>query len=138
MENQSFGQRLKQSTYKIVRRLLIFSLLIGLAIFSFFYFGTYESGVLAGKVLRITEKGVIFKTHEGKINLESFGALKGANPIAETFDFSVETSEVEVIKQLQEVALTGERVNLKFEKRYMAFFWRGDTKYFVTEVERQK
>lgn len=138
MENQSFGQRLKQSTYKIVRRLLIFSLLIGLAIFSFFYFGTYESGVLAGKVLRITEKGVIFKTHEGKINLESFGALKGANPIAETFDFSVENSEVEVIKQLQEVALTGERVNLKFEKRYMAFFWRGDTKYFVTEVERQK
>jgi hypothetical protein len=138
MENQSFGQRLKQSTYKIVRRLLIFSLLIGLAIFSFFYFGTYESGVLAGKVLRITEKGVIFKTHEGKINLESFGALKGASPIAETFDFSVENSEVEVIKQLQEVALTGERVNLKFEKRYMAFFWRGDTKYFVTEVERQK
>ncbi|MCA4893796.1 MAG: 6-phosphogluconate dehydrogenase [Cytophagales bacterium] len=138
MENQSFGQRLKQSTYKIVRRLLIFSLLIGLAIFSFFYFGTYESGVLAGKVLRITEKGVIFKTHEGKINLESFGALKGTNPIAETFDFSVENSEVEVIKQLQEVALTGERVNLKFEKRYMAFFWRGDTKYFVTEVERQK
>ncbi len=138
MENQSFGQRLKQSTYKIVRRLLIFSLLIGLAIFSFFYFGTYESGVLAGKVLRITEKGVIFKTHEGKINLESFGALKGANPIAETFDFSVENSEVDVIKQLQEVALTGERVNLKFEKRYMAFFWRGDTKYFVTEVERQK
>ena len=138
MENQSFGQRLKQSTYKIVRRLLIFSLLIGLAIFSFFYFGTYESGVLAGKVLRITEKGVIFKTHEGKINLESFGALKGANPIAETFDFSVENSEEEVIKQLQEVALTGERVNLKFEKRYMAFFWRGDTKYFVTEVERQK
>jgi hypothetical protein len=138
MENQSFGQRLKQSTYKIVRRLLIFSLLIGLAIVSFFYFGTYESGVLAGKVLRITEKGVIFKTHEGKINLESFGALKGANPIAETFDFSVENSEVEVIKQLQEVALTGERVNLKFEKRYMAFFWRGDTKYFVTEVERQK
>jgi hypothetical protein len=138
MENQSFGQRLKQSTYKIVRRLLIFSLLIGLAIFSFFYFGTYESGVLAGKVLRITEKGVIFKTHEGKINLESFGALKGTNPIAETFDFSVENSEVEVIKQLQEVALTGEQVNLKFEKRYMAFFWRGDTKYFVTEVERQK
>jgi hypothetical protein len=138
MENQSFGQRLKQSTYKIVRRLLIFSLLIGLAIFSFFYFGTYESGVLAGKVLRITEKGVIFKTHEGKINLESFGALKGTNPIAETFDFSVENSEVEVIKQLQEVALTGERVNLKFEKRYMAFFWQNNTKYFVTEIKKQK
>jgi hypothetical protein len=138
MENQSFAQRLMNSTYKIIKRVVIFSLLIGIAILSFFYFGTYESGVMAGKVLRITEKGVIFKTHEGKISLESFGALKGASPIAETFDFSVENSQAGVIKQLEEVALTGERVNLKFEKRYMTFFWRGDTKYFITEVERQK
>jgi len=138
MENQSFAQRLMKSTYKIIKRVIIFSLLIGVAILSFFYFGTYESGVMAGKVLRITEKGVIFKTHEGKISLESFGALKGASPIAETFDFSVENSEAGVIKQLEEVALTGERVNLKFEKRYITFFWRGDTKYFITEVERQK
>ena len=118
MENQSFAQRLMNSTYKIIKRVVIFSLLIGIAILSFFYFGTYESGVMAGKVLRITEKGVIFKTHEGKISLESFGALKGASPIAETFDFSVENSQAGVIKQLEEVALTGERVNLKFEKRY--------------------
>ncbi len=138
MENQSFAQRLMKSTYRIIKRVVIFSLLIAIAILSFFYFGTYESGVMAGKVLRITEKGIVFKTHEGKISLESFGALKGANPIAETFDFSVENSEVEVIKQLEEVALTGERVNLKFQKRYMAFFWRGDTKYFITKVERQK
>ena len=138
MENQSFAQRLMNSTYKIIKRVVIFSLLIGIAILSFFYFGTYESGVMAGKVLRITEKGVIFKTHEGKISLESFGALKGASPIAETFDFSVENSQAGVIKQLEEVALTGERVNLKFKKRYVVFFWRGDTKYFITEVERQK
>ncbi|MCX8491695.1 MAG: hypothetical protein ORN54_11565 [Cyclobacteriaceae bacterium] len=138
MEKQSFAQQLMKSAYTIVKRVLIFSLLIGIAILSFFYFGTYESGVMAGKVLRITTKGIIFKTHEGKISLESFGALKGADPIAETFDFSVENSEAEVIKQLEEVALTGERVNLKFEKRYMRFFWRGDTKYFITEVERQK
>ena len=45
---------------------------------------------MAGKVLRISEKGVAFKTYEGKINLETFGALKGASPIAESFDFSVE------------------------------------------------
>ena len=91
---------------------------------------------MAGKVLRITEKGVMFKTYEGKLNLETFGALKGASPIAESFDFSVESNEKDVIKELEKVSLSGERVNLHFVKRYRTFFWRGDTRYFVTKVER--
>ena len=91
---------------------------------------------MAGKVIRITEKGVIFKTYEGKLNLETFGALKGASPIAESFDFSVEKGDAEIIKALEEVSLSGERVNLHFVKRYTAFFWRGDTRYFITSVER--
>ena len=93
---------------------------------------------MAGKILRISQKGVIFKTYEGKLGLESFGALKGASPIAETFDFSVESNEKEVIKQLEEVALTGERINLHFMKRYVAYPWRGNTKYFAVQVERSK
>ncbi|HCR55046.1 MAG TPA: 6-phosphogluconate dehydrogenase [Cytophagales bacterium] len=110
--------------------------MLGIATLSFAYWGTYEKGVMAGKVLRITEKGVIFKTHEGKISLDSFGALKGVSPVAETFDFSVESDQTEVIQKLSDVALSGERVNLYFVKRYMRFPWRGDTKYFVTKVER--
>jgi hypothetical protein len=136
MENQSFGQKVVGTTKKIVKRILIFGLIIGLAVCAFFYWATYESGVMAGKVLRISEKGMIFKTHEGKLNLETFGALKGTSPIAESFDFSVESKETEVLKQLEEVALSGERVNLYFVKRYMTFPWRGDTKYFITKVER--
>lgn len=136
MENQSFGQKVMGTTKKIVKRILIFGLIIGLAVCAFFYWATYESGVMAGKVLRISEKGMIFKTHEGKLNLETFGALKGTSPIAESFDFSVESKETEVLKQLEEVALSGERVNLYFVKRYMTFPWRGDTKYFITKVER--
>ena len=116
--------------------ILISLLIIGAAVFSFMYWATYESGVMAGKVLRISEKGVAFKTYEGKINLETFGALKGVSPIAESFDFSVEKSETELIKELEQVALSGERVNLYFIKRYVAFPWRGDTKYFATRVER--
>ena len=102
---------------------------------SFFYWGVYERGVWAGKVLSVSEKGILFKTHEGKISMESFGALKGTSPIAETRDFSVEKSEQEVLKALEAAALKGERVNLHFVKRYMRFPWRGDTKYFVVRVE---
>jgi hypothetical protein len=136
MEAQSFGERFKRTSKKIMKIFFFSILIIGIAVFSFMYWATYEDGVMAGKVLRISEKGVAFKTYEGKINLETFGALKGASPIAESFDFSVEKSEQDLIKELEQVALSGERVNLYFVKRYVAFPWRGDTKYFATRVER--
>lgn len=136
MEQEGFVKKTVRSTVKWVKRLLLISLVLGLGVLAFAYWGVYEKGTMAGKVLRITEKGVVFKTYEGKISLESFGALKGVSPVAETFDFSIEGDQTAVIKQLEEVALSGERVNLHFVKRYVRFPWRGDTKYFVEKVER--
>jgi hypothetical protein len=138
MENENLGQKALRKTKSFVKKALIVALLLGIATFAFLYWATYESGVMAGKVLRISEKGVIFKTYEGKLNLETFGALKGASPIAESYDFSVEKHEDEIIKTLQAVALSGERVNLHYKKRYAKFFWRGETITFITEVERIK
>ena len=136
METHSFGQRVKRTTKKIVRIFIITLIIVVIGGFSFLYWGTYEDGVMAGKILRVSEKGVLFKTYEGKINLETFGALRGASPIAESFDFSVEKGDKDLIKELETVSLSGERVNLYFVKRYIAFPWRGDTKYFATRVER--
>ena len=136
MQVESFGTRVKRTTKKVMKVTGITLLLIAIAVFSFLYWATYEEGVMAGKVLRVSQKGMLFKTYEGKINLETFGALKGTSPIAESFDFSVYKSEKELIQELQRVSLSGERVNLYFVKHYMTFPWRGDTKYFVTRVER--
>lgn len=136
MDNESFGQRALKKTKSFVKKVLLVVLLLAAAAFAFLYWGTYETGVMAGKVVRISEKGLVFKTFEGKLSLETFGALKGTSPIAETFDFSVEKSNTGVIENLQKVALSGERVNLYFKKRYMKFPWRGETNYFVTQVER--
>ncbi len=138
MENESFGQRIARITKKIVKRIIILIVVLGAFLLAFLYWGVYERGVMAGKVLRVTQKGMLFKTYEGKLNLETFGALKGTSPIAESFDFSVESDQQEVIKQLEQVALSGERVNLHFIKRYATFAWRGDTKYFIEQVERIK
>jgi hypothetical protein len=138
MESESFVKKTARTTMKIIKRIFIITLILAVGVMAFMYWGVYERGVMAGKVLRVTEKGMVFKTHEGKLNLESFGALKGASPIAETFDFSVESNQTEVIEQLQQVSLSGERVNLHFVKRYMKFPWRGDTAYFIEKVEREK
>lgn len=137
MESDSFIKKTARTTIKIIKRILLIALALGIATLAFLYFGVYERGVMSGKVLRITEKGMVFKTYEGKLNLESFGALKGASPVAETFDFSVESNQADVIKQLEEVSLSGERVSLHFVKRYMKFPWRGDTSYFIESVDRE-
>jgi hypothetical protein len=138
MENQSFGGRVKTSAMKFLRRLLVWGTVILVVVGAFLYFGTFEKGIYAGKVLRISERGLIFKTYEGQLSSESFGSLKGASPIAETRDFSVEAKQTEVIKQLEEVALSGERVNLHFRKRFITFPWRGETNCFIESVERTK
>jgi hypothetical protein len=119
------------------RNLLIIVLIIILGLGSLMYFGIYDQGVRAGNIVRISKKGMVFKTYEGQLNLQSFGALKGTTPFAETFDFSVEKGKPEVVRELEAVALSGERVNLHYIKRYMKFPWRGETKYFITGVERE-
>lgn len=136
MEATTFKERAKRTFRKVLRAILILSIIIGIGLFSFYYWGVYDEGIRAGIVLRISKKGILFKTYEGQLNLETFGALKGASPIMESFDFSVASDEKNVIQELQEVALTGERVNLHYVKRYVIFPWRGDTKYFITKVER--
>jgi hypothetical protein len=136
MEVESFGTRVKRKTKRVLKILIITLVIVGVLVFSFLYWATYEEGVMAGKVLRVSQKGMMFKTYEGKINLETFGALKGTSPIAESFDFSVYKSDKDLIQELQQVSLSGERVNLYFEKHYVTFPWRGDTKYFATRIER--
>lgn len=138
MDSENFVKKTARTTMKIIKRILTIALILGIGVLAFMYWGVYEKGVWAGKVLSVSEKGVIFKTYEGKISMESFGALKGTSPIAETRDFSIEKSEEQVIKDLQDVALAGDRVTLHFVKRYVTFPWRGDTKYFVDKIEREK
>jgi hypothetical protein len=134
--NPTFGSRVKKTARKTLRIIIISVLVVGSLLFAFYYWGVYDEGVRAGTVLRVSKKGIVFKTFEGQLNLDTFGALRGANPIMEAFDFSVEGSEKDVLKDLEEVALTGERVNLHYVKRYLTFPWRGDTKYFIVKVER--
>ncbi len=105
-----------------------------LLIFLFLYHGTYSKGERAGVVVKITEKGYIFKTFEGQLNTLIPGAVGSTQQ--NMFYFSVERDRQDVIKALKEAALTGERVGLEYEEKYVQFFWRGDTKYFITAVRR--
>ena len=122
------------STFK---KIIAFILIIGLAILAFLYFGTFSEGTRAGIIMKISKRGAIIKTWEGQMNLETFGAVKDAtNIVTETFKFSIERGNQELIDELNAAALTGERVNLKYIERYINVFWRGDTKVFAVGLER--
>ena len=137
MESESFGSKVKRTTKKVVRIIIILLILGGAATFSFFYCAKFDDeGVKSGRIVSISHKGYFFKTYEGTLNIETFGTVKGMNPIVETFNFSVEDGNEALIKEIKDVALRGEHVNLHFIERYAAFPWRGDTKNFAVSVER--
>lgn len=93
--------------------------------FAFIYYVPFSEGYRAGELIKISHKGVVFKTWEGEI---SQGVAE-----AQIFVFSVEEDQKEVIDDLKN--LQGEQVKLTYTERYSTFPWLGDTKYFITNVE---
>lgn len=116
--------------------ILFLLLVIGIGLGLFFYFGSYSEGTRAGTVVKVSKRGVMFKTYEGQLNMESFGAVNNKTQLNEIFEFSINQNNDSIYNLLQKVALTGERVNLRYKEMFLAAPWRGDTKYFVYGVDR--
>lgn len=110
---------------KFLYYLLGILLLVGVLYFLAIYYLTYSEGYRAGQLVKISHKGVIFKTWEGEVS-------QGVSE-AQIFHFSVEDNQKEVIKALQD--LQGKQVRLTYKERFKTFPWLGDTKYYVTKVE---
>lgn len=112
---------------KILIKVGIGILLVIICVFCFFYYANYSEGVRAGELVKFSRKGVIIKTWEGEIS-------QGISE-AQTFVFSVENSEKQVIEDLNN--FQGKMVKLHYFERFKHLFWLGDTKYFITKVEVQ-
>ena len=84
--------------------------------------------------VKFSRKGVVFKTYEGELNV---GGLtnSGDGAIPTTWEYSVRRSEERVLSELERAMSDHKRVKLHYAEKYVQFFWRGDTKYFVHKVE---
>lgn len=96
---------------------------------SYVYFGNFSTGTRAGVVMKISKKGYVFKTNEGQLDI---------GQINQPWDFSVEGSDEELLKTLEEVQGTGERVKLHYVEKFIIAPWRGDTKYFIIQIDRNQ
>lgn len=112
---------------KILIKIGIGILLVIIGVFCFFYYAHYSEGVRAGELVKFSHKGFFIKTWEGEIS-------QGISE-AQTFVFSVENKEKQVIEDLNN--FQGKMVKLYYFERFKHLFWLGDTKYFITKVEVQ-
>lgn len=110
---------------KYLFKFLGFLLIVFIGYWLFMYYGSYSEGVRAGRLVKFSHKGVMFKTWEGEIS-------QGVSD-AQVFIFSVEDKEKQVIDDMNR--LQGKYVKLYYFERFGTLFWLGDTKYFVTKVE---
>ncbi len=93
---------------------------------------TYSDGARAGYLVKISKKGVVFKTYEGQLDLSGIGISGDVGGGARNiWAFSV--SDDEVYKELQKYE--GKKVSLHYKEKMNSFPWQGDTNYFVDDVE---
>ena len=93
----------------------------------------YSEGDRAGVVSKLSKKGYIFKTQEGELNVGAQGQV--GNMVSNLWQFTVESGDEKLSKDIEDAMTTGKRVKLHYEQRYMKFSWMGDTEYFVTKVD---
>ncbi len=112
---------------KILALIIGSIILIAGLYYAFIYYVPYSEGVRSGELIKISHKGVIIKTWEGEISQGISGA--------QIFSFSVESNKKQVIENLQKHQ--GRYVKVTYQERFSTFFWLGDTKYFITKIEKE-
>ncbi len=119
---------------KLLKKIGAVILLLAIVIFVFLNVANYSSGFRAGVATKLSQKGIIIKTNEGTLNV---GGLTNTSEgsIPTTWDFTIKRSADSVVTKLDKAILNGDRVKLQYHEKYVKFFWYGDTKYFVYDVE---
>ena len=91
---------------------------------------TYSEGNRAGRLIKFSHKGYLFKTYEGELNLGGINSVNGGVLVNNMWDFSV--TDKTVADSL--LKLEGRDINLHYKEKMSALFWRGDTRYIVDRV----
>ena len=120
----------KENIKRKARKLLYFLLLfsgIALAVYFLVCNFTYSEGTRIGYVMKISYKGILFKTYEGTLNLSTREDLG-----IKTWDFSAKSKDTyEALGDSE-----GKRVKLYYKQKIKVMPWQGKTPYLVYQVEQ--
>lgn len=116
---------------KIVMIVVAF-LLVGFLLYV--VFGHFSDGYRGGTLIKLSRKGLVFKTFEGQLNVGTFLDNGTNKPLSPIWDFSVKNEQV-LFDSLNKAILTNQRVKLHYHEMFVRLPWRGETQYIVDEVE---
>jgi hypothetical protein len=120
---------------KTAKLLVVLVILAVLAGGAYYMFGSYSDGNRAGTVIKMSRKGLLFKTYEGELNLGLvLGDQSGAS-VSNIWEFSVPASNGEALAKLDTAMARGRRAKLHYREMFARIPWRGETKYMVYKVE---
>jgi hypothetical protein len=98
----------------------------------FTFYANYSSGYRVGRIIKISEKGYIFKTNEGQLNTGGFNEGEG-DITSSIWEFSVKHEDTELLEQIKQANKS--MVRLYYDEKFFTIPFLGDTKYFLTKVE---
>lgn len=109
-------------------------LLFAIAIWVLF-FANYSDGFRVGQVIKLSHKGVVFKTWEGTLDQGYLAPQTETGIATRVWDFSVDEGDTAVRKAIDDAIAHNQRVKLYYREKYFQWGFRGDTKYFVYQLE---
>ena len=122
-----------------MKRILIFTLITILVLAliggSVAVFGTFSSGSRVGYVIKFSKKGLVFKTYEGQLNVGGF-TPNNEGDLSNIWEFSTYRSDDAIRSAIEEAMESGDKVRLHYKEKLFQFDWRGDTKYFIYQVDQ--
>ncbi len=122
---------MKKILYTILGIIIVFILIFTIVNVTF----TYSEGSRAGRLIKFSSKGYVFKTYEGEINLGGVtNATNGNMMMNYMWDFSVDDKSVaDSLSKFE-----GRDIRVHYKEKLAKLPWRGDTKYIVDKVEEVK
>ena len=113
----------------------IAALLLVTGIVWYRYYFVFGEGVKSGVLNYAVKKGNVFKTYEGKLIQQGFGAnSKTGSLTSYEFEFSIEDEAI--FKQLE--VNNGKTFDLHYKEYHGILPWRGNTNYVVDKVINMK
>jgi hypothetical protein len=102
----------------------------------FAMYADYSEGYRVGKVIKLSHKGVVFKTWEGTLDFGYLQTDPAGGVATRIWEFSVPDDAAQVRTGI-DAAIAGDyKAKLYYHEKYFRFPWRGDTKHFIYKVER--
>lgn len=128
---------LVQKAKRIALGLVGFILVVALSTVLFLMYASYGEGYRVGNILKLSKKGVIFKTWEGELSqgfLEGTQDSNAGGVATRIWYFTVNTDEA-VIAQINHAIDSNKKVKVFYKEKYTNLPWVGDTRQIVYKVE---